>query len=203
MMIDAELRSLDHVPGWCCPAKRKAIYDLVRTLEAHSPVCVEIGVFYGQSILPAAMALRDRGAGKIVGIDPYTAEANLEGQEPCAHSDWWQNEVDYIAAESRCRSEIERRGLSPWCELRKCLPEDCAADLPSIDYLHLDDSHAKSVVLRNTRAWLPRLRPGGVLVLDDCCWTSVQPARAVIATQLELIDADLSEGRRWEIYRRC
>lgn len=200
--IDAELRSLDGVPGWCCPEKRRVVYDAVRALSAASPVCVELGVFGGQSLLPAAMALRDKGAGKITGIDPYTAAANAEAQLPGEHTDWWQRNVDYHATELAARQEIRDRGLSPWCDLRTCMPEDAAADFPYLDYLHLDDSHAADVAVRNIRTWLPKLRPGAICILDDCCWESVQPARAIIAGDLELVSADPTEGRRWEVYRK-
>lgn len=198
--IDAELKSLDHVPGWCCPEKRRAIYDAVHSMNA--PTCVELGVFGGQSLLPAAMALRDNLGGKITGIDPYTAIANAEAQLPGEHTDWWQKNVDYRATELAARREIQERGLSQWCEILTCMPEDVAVDFPVIDYLHLDDSHATQVAVRNVQTWLPKLRAGGCLVLDDAAWESVQPARALIAAQCDLIGQDSSPGRRWEVWKK-
>src|SRR5436190_10874383 len=67
------------LPGWCQLSKgefiaREVLHDrLVRG--------VEIGVYGGRSLLPAAMALREIGSGFIVGIDPFSYERQVEGME--------------------------------------------------------------------------------------------------------------------------
>lgn len=198
-----ELAALEKVPGWCCAEKRDAIYDAVRSLgDSFNDFleCVEIGVYGGQSLLPAAMALRDTSRGGIVaGIDPYTAAASLDGLQPEVARQWW-GDLDHDAI--RAGAEKAIRPYATWCRLVVAMPDDVADGYHGLHYLHVDDSHATATALRNVRTWLPKLLPGGVLVLDDATWESVQPARALIAAECQLIAWDTSPGRRWEIYRR-
>ena len=60
---------LPSLEGWCSREKALNFIDLV--LEVKPQVCVEIGVFGGSSLFPVASALKHRGEGIVIGIDPW------------------------------------------------------------------------------------------------------------------------------------
>lgn len=202
------------IPGWCPYMKAWFIHEIITDLQGAftEPLrCVELGVWWGASLLPAAFALR---RGKITGIDPYTKAAAVEGLgtegDEGKHRAAWEGGTygEWEAARAGCPNAIAANGLDAACELRVAMPDDIAGEFGGpaggLHYLHIDDSHSTVTSVRNVKTWLPKLLPGGVLVLDDATWPTVQSARALIRAELECVEkwSDQSPGRRWETYRR-
>lgn len=199
--------------GWCPPEKAEKIYDGIIELAgkfSEPLACVEIGVWGGMSLTPAALALRDMGRGHITGIDPYTVAAAIEGLgtegDEGRHREAWKNGTfgEYMAARDGCLEAIRANQLGPFCGLLVTMPDCVAAGFERLHYLHIDDSHSVVTSCRNVRTWLPKLVAGGLLFLDDCCWPTVQPARDLIRKELTCREdlSDQSPGRRWEVYQR-
>ena len=61
--------------GWCSNDKAGCIIDIVSEIcnDTENPVCVEIGVYGGKSVIPVALELK-RHVGTIHAIDPWTIE---------------------------------------------------------------------------------------------------------------------------------
>jgi predicted O-methyltransferase YrrM len=57
------------------------------------------------------------------------------------------------------------------------MPSADAADLiePGIGLLHIDGNHDYAKLRSDIEKYLPKLRPGGYLVLDDIGWPTIQP----------------------------
>jgi predicted O-methyltransferase YrrM len=50
--------------------------------------------------------------------------------------------------------------------------------------VHIDGNHDRGAVEQDVRLYEPKLRPGGLLVLDDASWASVRPTMEELRTRL-------------------
>lgn len=169
---------LDGMHGWCTPEKASAMYELI---ERERPVLVvEIGVFGGKSLVPQALALKANQRGIIYGIDPWTAEACLEGTNDPANDEWWKNAVNYDEMYLKCQHELAKHGLGRHAALMRCKSQDAACRFNNIDVLHIDGNHSEEVSCRDVEMWLPRMKQGGYVWVDDCDWSTTQRAQALV-----------------------
>jgi hypothetical protein len=150
---------------------------------------VEIGVFGGKSLVPQALTMKWMGRGKIVGIDPWSREEALVGDEGEGHARWWSG-LDFEGIYRCCLRAIENHQVQGHCELLRMTSEQAALRfLPSsIDILHIDGNHSEGASCRDVELWVPRLRGGGHLWFDDADWASTQRAVAVLNKKLSRIE---------------
>src|SRR4051794_20341122 len=73
-------RALDHIPvdfgGGCSVGKAQVMARLI--VENDVDTAVEVGVYRGPSFIPLALAMRARGAGRAIGVDPWASEPALQ-----------------------------------------------------------------------------------------------------------------------------
>lgn len=178
-MTSSEWDVLVSLPGWCSQAKAVHLQRLVGQLagEHREPIrCAEVGVFGGRSLLAIALGLRDRGlGGYVLGIDPYSAEVAAADAESESGAKWWGAE-DLSLAEKKCREAIRSLRLDPWCGLAIAQGHAVAPLLSGLALAHIDGAHSTEAALRDAQSFLPAVRPGGMIVLDDTDWESVAPA---------------------------
>ena len=74
--------------GWCTPEKASHLYNLV--LDHENPLCVELGVFAGRSLVAIALGAKAMN-GTAVGIDAWSKEACEQGVNDIANTEWWNN----------------------------------------------------------------------------------------------------------------
>jgi len=190
--------------GWATQSKMQ---DMASFVLAEKPVlCVEIGVFGGRSLFPVAAALRHNGVGKIVGIDPYTNDAVKEGGQATGAHEWWGT-ADLMGCYHRTAGEIERAGLFPWVEMRLQTSHEAVRTLAdgSIDMLHIDGNHSEVCATRDVVEYLPKLRSGGIIVLDDIEWEWVKPAYRLAQESCDLLYEDETNGpgtSSWAVLRK-
>ncbi len=55
--------------------------------------------------------------------------------------------------------------------------------------MHIDGDHSRAAVEADVAAWLPRMRPGAIVVFDDCSWPSIAPAAAAVQACAETVFA--------------
>jgi predicted O-methyltransferase YrrM len=69
-------------------------------------------------------------------------------------------------------------GLSDIVKPIQCLSHEGAAHFAngSVDFVFIDADHSREAVLADIRAWLPKMRPGGVLAGHDYCRDDVSGA---------------------------
>ena len=78
-----------HIPkmeGWCTVKKATQLVNQI--LQVRPKVFVEIGVFGGRSLIPAALGIRANGDGMAYGIDPWKTEASPEGETVADNKGW-------------------------------------------------------------------------------------------------------------------
>ena len=149
---------------WCKPIKAHALAASVIALRPD--IVVEIGIFRGGSFVPMAMALKEVGKGIAVGIDPWSAQASIEGQIP-VNAAWWGN-LDYNVIYKDFMAQINQIGLSDAVRIERKKSDD--ARVPDrIDLLHIDGNHSDQAI-RDVERFGTSVRVGGLCFMDDIHW---------------------------------
>ena len=145
------------VEGWFTPGEAWALHESIRNLSPERPITVvEIGSSRGRSTIAAGQALLARTeGGALYAIDPQDDE--LFGQlQANVDSAGVQSVVNLIRATSR--EAREEFGSRP------------------VDLVFIDGSHEYEDVRADLRDWLPLVRPGGVVAVNDPFWWGVARA---------------------------
>jgi predicted O-methyltransferase YrrM len=150
------------------------MYSLVRR---ERPLCVvEVGVYAGRSLLPQALALKHNDRGVVWGIDAWSGSVTQEGTQ--APSEWPWGKTDFVAVRKELDDALRGAELFPWVCLLQARSQDAVHRFQeeSIDILHIDGNHSEEVSTADVRNFLPKLKQGGWLWMDDTDWASVGAA---------------------------
>lgn len=131
------------------------LYALTRVLKPRQ--CVEIGIFQGFSLLNAAAALRDNGAGSITGYD-------LFDDYPFRH-----------AHRPQVSQQILDSGLAAWTTLDQADVTAVHEQWDAVDYLHVDVSNHGDTYRQVFEQWAHKvsqviLLEGGSRERDNVDW---------------------------------
>ena len=167
----------DTVLGWCQPEKAIDLYD--RVVEEKASVVVELGVFGGKSLVALGLGAKKIGDCKVIGIDPWKHEDALNESEG-ANRDWWAAQ-DLEAIYQQARHVINRAMLSGVVQLIRKNSVDSLQDVGSdIDILHIDGNHSEWDSCRDVLNWLPKVKKGGIIYMDDEDWVSTIQAQTFL-----------------------
>lgn len=164
--------------GWCTPEKAQAMADLI--LQEEPLLCVEIGVFGGRSLVAQALALREVAGksgqnGVIWGIDPWTTDAALEGENGNENDEWWAKQ-NLAQIRNGLLAAIDDNDLWNWVRIAVAKSADLDQSFWDIDILHIDGNHSEECSTSDVKIWLPAVRPGGWIWFDDTNWKSTSKA---------------------------
>lgn len=168
MMTEIEA-ALSEGGTWCSFEKAGVLASII--VATRPNIVVELGVWKGGSAIPMAIALRYLGAGKLIAIDAWSADASVVGQED-AHQKWWGETMGAEGHEGAYQvflARLKKHDITQdRCEIRRKQTDQ--ADVPKeIDILHHDANHGPQAV-RDIIRWAPAVRVGGFLILDDLDW---------------------------------
>jgi hypothetical protein len=128
-------------------------YDLVAVLKP--ALLVELGVDRGESYFTFCQAAVENQTGtRCFGIDTWRGDQHAGGYDETTFAQ--------VAAHNRTHYES-------FSTLLRSNFDDALAQFAdaSIDVLHLDGLHTETAVRHDVDSWLPKLRPGGILLLHD------------------------------------
>jgi hypothetical protein len=190
--LDRELLRFDHAfpadfHGRCPLRKMQAMASLI--VRHNLQLSVEIGVYRGSSLLPQALAMTRTG-GRVIGIDPWSIDKWRQNQSPSAGkgANWRGGEVEWDPLYREVLELIDRHGVGEHCRIVRGLSHEVADGIPSgIDMLHIDGCHDFDAVERDLHDYLPKLKPGGFLVMDDVTWAGVAPHYKTLKQTMPLI----------------
>jgi hypothetical protein len=179
---------LPSLEGWCSKEKALAFIDLV--LEVKPKLCVEIGVFGGASLFPVASTLKYLDQGIVVGIDPWERSECLKCFDPIKEQNdfkWWSRlDFDYVF--DSYRSMIKRYGLDDFCVTVRSTSERAAICFDAnIDILYIDGGSSEVVSVKDVLLYLPHVRAGGYIWINDAIWPKRQNAIDLLSERCDFV----------------
>lgn len=194
LLKQATFTAMGRLEGWCSREKAALLIDIILALKP--AVVVEIGVFGGKSLVPMALALKHIGAGKIYGIDPWSAEKSIEGME-AEHLEWWAS-LDHDGILNTLLQEMTLSALASQIELIRETSEGCPP-IRNIDVLHIDGNHSEKSAYLDVTKWVPLMNEGGIVIFDDINWPSTESAIAWLDEHCTKL-VEYSEENVWGIW---
>ncbi|HSX11024.1 MAG TPA: class I SAM-dependent methyltransferase [Chlamydiales bacterium] len=167
-------QGLPNLYGWCTKEKALSFIDLV--LEVKPDVCVEIGVFGGRSLLPVAATLQFLGRGVVIGVDPWSKEEAIRHFDPVKdqpHINWWA-QVNYDEIYNSYLNMLTQYQLEDYVITLRTTSALASYAIGPIDILYLDGNHNERVSNRDVKLYLPKVRPGGYIWLNDSLLDNLQ-----------------------------
>ncbi len=131
--------------------------QILALIEQHRPtVCVELGTWLGASAIPVARAVR-RWGGSVICVDTWSG--NVYRAEDAGGTPWML---------ATCARNLVAAGVSANVRLIPATTREAAAWWTQpIDSLYVDADHSYEGVWADLEAWVPHVKPGGLLLGDD------------------------------------
>jgi predicted O-methyltransferase YrrM len=200
-LLDAQLTSL---PGWCDYVKAKRLLRVaVQAAALGGTRGVELGVYGGRSLIALALGYQLAGRGTVIGIDSWSKDDCLEGQQSDVDRQLWGRDTDYEALVLHTQDGIRRFGVADIARIVRKRTADAVSDFPdeSIDLMHLDSNHSELTSCRDVESWLPKMAKTATWIADDTNWPSMQRALRILEgagfARVETGPADF-----WAVYQR-
>ncbi len=178
-------RQFVRTPGQCDEEKLRALCALARVAPRGD--IVEIGCLYGRSALALGSLGHRYAIGSTICVDAWGfAQARDQGDAAEILNgagvvvDFEHIFEDFLATASQvpgmgCIRLPSQAAIAVYCRAAASGWLDSGPLRPvpvqgAIAILHIDGNHAHAEVVADIAAWLPWLRPGGWLLLDDYVW---------------------------------
>ena len=163
--------------GRCDEIKGNIIKDLI--IKSNAQLCVEIGVFKGSSLMYFAEAL-EITKGRVIGIDPYSMDT-LKNEIPNKslndhiYNVLFNEQIVLDKIYDGVLKVINENNLKNTVSLVKSKSEDYYNNLKieSIDIIHIDGNHDEEYVTKDIQLYLPLVKKGGYIIMDDTTWPGV------------------------------
>jgi hypothetical protein len=178
-------RLFNQVPGQSDDTKLHALTQIMRSTPSGD--VVEIGSLYGKSAFALAWLAKFHHIGTLICVDPWEV-ASISNQGSQARlinrtailRNWQQaflgfaaslagfENVNYLRAPSSIAATIYAQRATAGC----VISEEFGATPVSgaISLLHIDGNHKYEIVKSDLEAWLPMVKQGGWILLDDYLW---------------------------------
>lgn len=158
---------MKNIIGWLSKEAGEAMTAQLRAVRPQ--LCVEIGVYSGQSLILIAEQLRRNGSGIVYGIDPWTSAAAREGFPDGSYDDWAEK-VSLVPAHAECMRDITDSMLWPHVRIVTAKSQDVPHlfTASSIQWMHLDGNHAEEMARDDLELYVrAKLAPGAYVWVDD------------------------------------
>jgi tetratricopeptide (TPR) repeat protein len=160
--------------GWCTLDKAGCFVDYIDDIctRVENPVCVEVGVFGGKSVLPVALELKRHKKGILHAIDPWTNEEAGKGYENLGSEyEYWKN-VNLQGMYEFFINLLKEYDVEEYVNVIKTTSDD-APIIEDIDFLYIDGQHTEQAH-RDVMKFATRVKLGGYCVADDVAWGEVK-----------------------------
>lgn len=157
--------------GWCTLDKAGCLIDYVNEIceSTKDPVCVEIGVYAGKSILPVALELQRNKKGTVYAIDPWSNESAVEGYDG-DNLIFWKNR-NLALYLNIFKDSIKEFNLENYVSIIQSTSDDAPA-ISNINLLYIDGQHTIQA-LKDAEKYATQVELNGYCVVDDVNWGEV------------------------------
>lgn len=183
--------------GWTTEDRALEMAQLI--LDNKPDVVVEIGVFGGRSFIPQALALKENGRGHIYGIDPWTVECAIEGENE-ANVNWWRKNMDINVIHQYCVNAVWKYGVQERAIIIRAASQYCPQLFPKIDTLLIDGCHSEVASTRDAEHYLPRVKKGGFVWADDCDWATTKRMQTMIEEKCDVLK--VGDNGHYKLYKK-
>jgi predicted O-methyltransferase YrrM len=163
--------------GWCSDEKAAFIAALLS--EYKPEICVEIGVFGGRSLIPAAAALKANNRGVIFGIETWNNQVATEYATNDVNDAWW-SKVDFKLVKSDLMRFILDHDLVDVVKFVELPSSKANGAFFEIDYLHIDGAHSVFNAAEDVVLYARNVKKGGFVIMDDANWKTTNAAIQVL-----------------------
>ena len=168
--IESELAHPDHQDGWC--SVQKAFYLAASVMALRPNLVVEVGVWAGRSVIPAALSLKKLGRGKEICIDPWRPSDSSKGLPDGKDKEWWAK-VDHERIFNVFKKWVTDAQVEPYVEIHRCRSDEFKIEkLGLIGILSVDGNHGEEASIYDITHYAPRVERGGFLFMDDIGWAT-------------------------------
>lgn len=190
---DRIIEQLKGMAGWCDPSKAIRMAEYV--LYDKPSICVEIGVFAGKSAISTALALKQEGSGHLYAVDSWATSDSLI-DVPKADADWWANNVNLEDIYKEFVSHVIKTETGSVITALRMTSRMAIDKVPDgVGMLHIDGCHSEWSSTSDVCLWLPKVKPGGLVVMDDVNWPGTQIAIRFVekfCDRLEILNSNES-----------
>lgn len=160
--------------GWASVPKCQMLAATVIALRPE--ISVIIGVWAGRDTFALGLAHKEIGKGKVIAIDPWTANASAKGQTG-ENKTWWSDQKMH---EEIYQGFLEKRGefgLNDVIEIQRTTSEKAIVPKSIDGILVVDGNHGPAAIM-DVERFCPSVEIGAFVLLDDLNWVcgSVQKA---------------------------
>lgn len=149
--------------GWCTVERAQIMAAAV--IAIRPKVSVEIGVWGGRGVTALGIAHKLVG-GTVIGIDPWSREASIQGMSG-DNLKWW-SEVDHDAIYTDCLKKIQEADLFGQITIIRQKSDDVIPP-KEVGVLVVDGNHSDQA-LRDVDRYASNVIPGGFVFADDLQW---------------------------------
>lgn len=170
--------SIDDIYGWF---DFKEAYDIIIEKSKSTDTIVEVGCLCGKSTAYMANKIRDSGKNiKFFAVDTFKGASEEQSME------WHDVEIRNIISRLNptgtllCNftNNLHNFNLLKYVN-PLCIDSSIAArifDSKSIFAVYIDASHKHEMVMKDIKAWLPKIKDGGIISGHDIDMTEVKTA---------------------------
>lgn len=184
--------------GWCDPKKATDLADLI--INSKAKVIADVGVFEGKSTLAMAYACKLKGSGIVYGVDSWKKEDCID-DETQSNKDWWST-LDLDKHYESFLTHVVRADVGRYINICRMSSWEASRTLPNLDMVHIDANHAEWPSTSDVVNWLPKVKIGGYVVMDDVNWASTQTAIRFVEKYCKLISKNELAESHYSIYQK-
>ncbi len=177
---------IPHMEGWT--EVERACEMAEKIIESKAKVSVDIGVFAGRSTIAQGFAARELGDSIVYGIDNWNPGAAADNDDQKEGVEWWEKKSNLETIHQLAMRSIWDHRLEPWVTIIRAKSEHVHQLFPVIDFLNIDGGHSEATSCRDVHLYLPKVRSGGYVFMDDTGWPSTQRAIRMIEEQCDLVN---------------
>lgn len=186
------------IGGWCDPKKALDLANLIIDNKAKN--IADVGVFEGKSTIAMAYACKLVNSGTIYAVDSWSKEDCMEDEDK-SNQDWWSS-IDLNGHYEAFLNHVVSSGVGRYINICKNSSYNASRIVPELDILHIDANHAEWPSTSDVVNWVPKVRVGGFVIMDDVNWKSVQTALRFVSKCCNLISKNELSESHYSIYQK-